>query len=191
MVIVEYCRYGNIRNFLIKNRDNFVNQLNSETGKFDYEIVLSEHVSNTKIPRRYSSFRKSTRNGSMNYDNTNSNMTATTYLSFSSAENSKNSRNSDEDITFSSTNYRGDYKKGDIGAIYSRNLLFWSFQIANGMDYLASRKVLHGDLAARNILLAADNIVKICDFGLAKSVYKNDNYKKEGNVSLKNTFLKN
>ena len=127
----------------------------------------------------------------MNYDNTNSNMTATTYLSFSSAENSKNSRNSDEDITFSSTNYRGDYKKGDIGAIYSRNLLFWSFQIANGMDYLASRKVLHGDLAARNILLAADNIVKICDFGLAKSVYKNDNYKKEGNVSLKNTFLKN
>ena len=50
------------------------------------------------------------------------------------------------------------------------------------MEYLASKKVsskqipdkfailqiLHGDLAARNILLAADNVVKICDFGLAK-----------------------
>jgi FMS-like tyrosine kinase 1 len=42
---------------------------------------------------------------------------------------------------------------------------------------------MHGDLAARNILLADDNIVKICDFGLAKSMYKSDNYRKKGNVS--------
>lgn len=52
------------------------------------------------------------------------------------------------------------------------------------MDYLSSRKVLHGDLAARNILLADDNIVKICDFGLARSMYKNDNYKKKGEAPL-------
>lgn len=44
-------------------------------------------------------------------------------------------------------------------------------------------QVLHGDLAARNILLAEDNVVKICDFGLAKSMYKSDNYKKKGDVS--------
>jgi FMS-like tyrosine kinase 1 len=42
---------------------------------------------------------------------------------------------------------------------------------------------MHGDLAARNILLADDNIVKICDFGLAKSMYKSDNYRKKGDVS--------
>lgn len=47
-------------------------------------------------------------------------------------------------------------------------------------------QVLHGDLAARNILLAEDNIVKICDFGLARSIYKNDEYQKKENVS--NTF---
>ena len=52
------------------------------------------------------------------------------------------------------------------------------------MDYLASRKVLHGDLAARNILLCEDNIVKICDFGLARSMYKTDNYKKKGEAIL-------
>ena len=44
-------------------------------------------------------------------------------------------------------------------------------------------QVLHGDLAARNILLADDNVVKICDFGLAKSMYKSDNYRKKGAVS--------
>jgi serine/threonine protein kinase len=42
---------------------------------------------------------------------------------------------------------------------------------------------MHGDLAARNILLADDNVVKICDFGLAKSMYKSDNYRKKGDVS--------
>lgn len=50
-------------------------------------------------------------------------------------------------------------------------------------------QVLHGDLAARNILLSDNNIVKICDFGLAKSMYKTDNYKKSGNVS--NTIVLN
>jgi len=45
-------------------------------------------------------------------------------------------------------------------------------------------QVLHGDLAARNILLAEDNVVKICDFGLAKSMYKDDNYKKKGDGPL-------
>jgi FMS-like tyrosine kinase 1 len=29
---------------------------------------------------------------------------------------------------------------------------------------------MHGDLAARNVLLADDNVVKISDFGVAKSM---------------------
>lgn len=52
------------------------------------------------------------------------------------------------------------------------------------MDYLASRNILHGDLAARNILLCDDNVVKICDFGLARSMYKSNNYKKQGKALL-------
>ena len=47
------------------------------------------------------------------------------------------------------------------------------------MDYLSSRKVVHGDLACRNILLARNNIVKISDFGLAKYVEYKDYYKNE------------
>jgi serine/threonine protein kinase len=46
------------------------------------------------------------------------------------------------------------------------------------MEYLASRKILHGDLAARNVLLAERNVVKICDFGLAKEMY-HEKYKKK------------
>ena len=61
-------------------------------------------------------------------------------------------------------------------SVTTEDLLIWSFQIARGMDYLASRKVLHGDLAARNILLCDENVVKICDFGLARSLYKDEDY---------------
>lgn len=70
--------------------------------------------------------------------------------------------------------------------VTTTDLICWSFQVARGMDYLASRKVLHGDLAARNILLSDGNVVKICDFGLAKSMYKRYNYIKKGEVDLSN-----
>lgn len=80
------------------------------------------------------------------------------------------------------SNYKGDYK-GNVKPICTKDLLTWAFQVARGMEYLASRRVLHGDLAARNILLAENNVVKICDFGLAKSMYNNANYKKKGDVS--------
>lgn len=55
--------------------------------------------------------------------------------------------------------------------------------------FLFVLQVLHGDLAARNVLLADDNIVKICDFGLAKSMYASDNYKRKKNVRISNYCL--
>lgn len=44
--------------------------------------------------------------------------------------------------------------------------------------------MIHRDLAARNVLLASNNVVKICDFGLAKDVYKYDNYIKKDDGPL-------
>lgn len=67
-------------------------------------------------------------------------------------------------------------------SVTSTDLLCWSFQIGRGMQHLVSRKVLHGDLAARNILLCDNFVVKICDFGLSQSIYQNVNYVKKGHV---------
>lgn len=80
-----------------------------------------------------------------------------------------------------------DYKSDNVDTenhrpISTGDLISWSFQIAQGMDYLVSKKVLHGDLAARNILLADDGIVKVADFGLARQLFHDYNYKKQKSV---------
>lgn len=56
------------------------------------------------------------------------------------------------------------------------DLLCWSFQVARGMQYLASQKVFHGHLAAKNILLCENNVVKICNFSSMRAICQIDYY---------------
>lgn len=65
-----------------------------------------------------------------------------------------------------------------LRSVATVDLLCWSYQIARGMEYLTSLNVMHGDLAARNILLCDANVVKICDFGLARTMCQKDYYRK-------------
>ncbi|XP_078606561.1 uncharacterized protein LOC144879193 [Branchiostoma floridae x Branchiostoma japonicum] len=44
-------------------------------------------------------------------------------------------------------------------------------QIARGMDHIARSRYVHGDLAARNVLVGERLKVKISDFGLAEDIY--------------------
>ena len=48
------------------------------------------------------------------------------------------------------------------------DLLHITYQISRGLEYLAEKSIIHRDIAARNVLVCDDNIVKICDFGLAR-----------------------
>jgi c-mer proto-oncogene tyrosine kinase len=49
--------------------------------------------------------------------------------------------------------------------------------IAEGMKYLAAKKFVHRDVAARNCMLDDHLIVKVGDFGLARDVYSADYYR--------------
>jgi len=66
----------------------------------------------------------------------------------------------------------------------SHDLFRWSREIANGMCYLASKKVVHADLASRNVLLTLDKEAKICDFGLSRRLYDYSNYVKQNQEPL-------
>ena len=48
------------------------------------------------------------------------------------------------------------------------------WEIADGMQYLAAHALVHRDLAARNVLLASGMVCKVADFGLSRSVQKDD-----------------
>ena len=71
-----------------------------------------------------------------------------------------------------------------MGTFNSRFFLRWAYDISKGMEYLASKAIMHGDLAARNILISSDVdncnslVAKIADFGLAKNFYGNITYQK-------------
>ncbi|CAG7731353.1 unnamed protein product [Allacma fusca] len=110
LLAVEYCRKGNLRDFLRKSREGFKNQI--EDGKLQPLESIVE------------------------------------------------------------------------GAICTRDLIRWSCEIANGMDFLSSKNIIHADLACRNILLTESLVAKISDFGLSRQLMDYSNYVKKHQCPL-------
>ena len=50
------------------------------------------------------------------------------------------------------------------------------------MEFLAEKRVIHADLAARNVLVFRDLRVKLSDFGLSRKLYDLKNYVKTPGV---------
>ncbi|KAH8378483.1 hypothetical protein KR093_011649, partial [Drosophila rubida] len=227
MVIVEYCRFGNIQNFLLRNRKCFINQVNPTNDRIDATIMTQRisdsfdlhragvggglkyanvgypnhpyinhmnSVNNNYTQNHRSNSDNDPRSGTRAGRTTSGGGCSTTYdrqLDTCATEATVMTTVPEDDHHVMSNNsiqpaWRSNYKTDSTEAmtVTTTDLVSWAFQVARGMDYLSSKKVLHGDLAARNILLCEDNVVKICDFGLARSMYRGDNYKKSESGKL-------
>ncbi|XP_056295178.1 vascular endothelial growth factor receptor 3 isoform X2 [Pseudoliparis swirei] len=146
MVIVEYCKYGNLSNFLRAKREFFL-PYRSQVRQMIEAGRIDQRALGPPPPR------------------------SSPLISPQSQSTNQN---------------RSPEKMEDLWKtpLTIEDLLCYSFQVARGMEFLASRKCIHRDLAARNILLSESNIVKICDFGLARDIYKDPDYVRKGNARL-------
>ncbi|XP_041807711.1 macrophage colony-stimulating factor 1 receptor 2 [Chelmon rostratus] len=64
------------------------------------------------------------------------------------------------------------------------DLMRFSHQVTQGLDFLSTRNCIHRDVAARNVLLTDHRVAKICDFGLARDIRNDDSYIVQGNARL-------
>ncbi|OXA58611.1 Vascular endothelial growth factor receptor 2 [Folsomia candida] len=60
----------------------------------------------------------------------------------------------------------------------------FGFEICNAMEYLWTKKIVHGDLAARNVLLSEYRQVKLTDFGLSRQMLNYSTYVKTATKQL-------
>ncbi|XP_063169876.1 vascular endothelial growth factor receptor kdr-like [Candoia aspera] len=159
MVIVEYCKYGNLSNYLRGKRGDFIvckPPENSDCSEKGLRASISDLTE--LIKRRLESVASTGSSASSGF------------IEDKSYTDSEEEEEDAEDL----------YKR----PLTLEDLICYSFQVAKGMEFLASRKCIHRDLAARNILLSQNNVVKICDFGLARDIYKDPDYVRKGDARL-------
>ncbi|KAL4660156.1 vascular endothelial growth factor receptor 1 isoform X1 [Arapaima gigas] len=152
LVIVEYCKYGNLSAYLKSKREVF---LFNWVGDFGEERRGNKHLTST------SSSQSTPRPGFEK-----------------ERDQSEDNEGKDDRVVIKFSD------SITSSPLFLEDLFSYSFQVARGMEFLASRKCIHRDLAARNILLSDNNVVKICDFGLAQDVYKDPDYIRKGDARL-------
>ncbi|KAM9129699.1 vascular endothelial growth factor receptor 3 isoform 1-T1 [Pangshura tecta] len=152
MVIVEFCKYGNLSNYLRTKREGF-SPYREKSPRL--RIQVQSLVEAVRADRR-------SRSGT-------SDSTIFNRLLMNKSQTAQPVQEVD-DLWQS--------------PLTMEDLICYSFQVARGMEFLASRKCIHRDLAARNILLSENNVVKICDFGLARDIYKDPDYVRKGSARL-------
>uniref|UniRef100_A0A8D8RG83 non-specific protein-tyrosine kinase n=2 Tax=Cacopsylla melanoneura TaxID=428564 RepID=A0A8D8RG83_9HEMI len=65
-------------------------------------------------------------------------------------------------------------------------LLKYSYQLSTALSYLESKKFVHRDIAARNVLVSSHTCVKLADFGLSRWVQDQSYYKaSKGKLPIK------
>ncbi|XP_053894222.1 vascular endothelial growth factor receptor 3 isoform X4 [Malaclemys terrapin pileata] len=152
MVIVEFCKYGNLSNYLRTKREGF-SPYREKSPRL--RIQVRSLVEAVRADRR-------SRSGT-------SDSAIFNRLLMNKSQTAQ--RIQEVDDLWQSP-------------LTMEDLICYSFQVARGMEFLASRKCIHRDLAARNILLSENNVVKICDFGLARDIYKDPDYVRKGSARL-------
>ncbi|XP_067422822.1 macrophage colony-stimulating factor 1 receptor [Emydura macquarii macquarii] len=164
LVITEYCRYGDLLNFLRKKTESIIIQDSSLDSSLDSNADYKNIYLEKKYVRRDSGFAS---------------QCLETYVEMRPVS-SPDSRPAEGKLP----GKRAEEEQEDARPLDLYDLLQFSSQVAQGMAFLASKNCIHRDLAARNVLVTHGRVAKICDFGLARDIMNDSNYVVKGNARL-------
>uniref|UniRef100_A0A8C5D205 receptor protein-tyrosine kinase n=1 Tax=Gadus morhua TaxID=8049 RepID=A0A8C5D205_GADMO len=157
LVITEYCSHGDLLNFLRQRAETFLNFVMSVPEVFEENVDYK----NIRQPKQF-----------IRSDSGISSQSSISYLEMRPAFPPVR-------CPHASVSEEGSRWPLDI-----EDLLMFSYQVAQGLDFLAAKNCIHRDVAARNVLLTDRGEAKICDFGLARDIVKDSNYVVKGNARL-------
>uniref|UniRef100_A0A665U130 receptor protein-tyrosine kinase n=1 Tax=Echeneis naucrates TaxID=173247 RepID=A0A665U130_ECHNA len=160
LVITEYCSLGDLLNFLRQEAETFVN----------FVMNMSNIMESSNDYKNISNHKQFIRS-----DSGISSAASSSYMEMRPKQLPIFVSYSCSDLVCEDT---GDWPL-DID-----DLLRFSFQVAQGLDFLATKNCIHRDVAARNVLLTNRREAKICDFGLARDIMNDSNYMVKGNARL-------
>ncbi|KAF5897587.1 platelet-derived growth factor receptor beta isoform X2, partial [Clarias magur] len=189
-LVTEFCRYGDLVDYLHRNKQtflqNYANKSHLSNGN-DSHICIDSDMSSGK---GYVSFVSESDGGYM--DMRKEDMTEYVAMQelkdtikYAEIQPSPYESPYQQDI-YQEHGHRVDLSLviSDSPALSYCDLVGFSFQVAKGMEFLASKNCVHRDLAARNVLICEGKLVKICDFGLARDIMHDNNYISKGSTFL-------
>jgi len=141
LVVMEYCFNGNLKDYISRYRDYYMDEINPETKELNEETFLYKSPTGSEnIPM--------------------SDFLTSMHANVESDTEEEKRKSKEVPVVTQSKSL-----------IKTRRLLYWSYQISKGMKYLSDLGIIHRDVALRNMLLTNNDVVKIADFGLAVTVF--------------------